>query len=181
MVAHACHAGCLAGIIVYILGKRKIQGQVVLPVFTPYIYGNNTVHNISNCIDQIVSANNNVIVSSDYLLSNSDKTPSYHAIKKNLNNFRFDINDDPAEKKIYRMQANYGQALKGQWSSPVPVASLIDDITVRYYFTADKGLNVKTQADEGLPMGVMIDIQFTIDGEIRHMQRFMLIPVGGGI
>ena len=88
---------------------------------------------------------------------------------------------DPAEKKIYRSQAVYGQALKSQWSDPVQVAELIEDISLRYYFKADKGLEVKTQTDEGIPFGIMIDVQFMMDGQIRHMRRFLLIPVGGGI
>jgi prepilin-type N-terminal cleavage/methylation domain-containing protein len=88
---------------------------------------------------------------------------------------------EPSEKTIYRSQATYGQALKLQWSQPVEVASLIEDISMRYYFKADRGLDVKSQTDEGIPLGVSIDVQFMIDGQIRHMRRFLLIPVGGGI
>ena len=88
---------------------------------------------------------------------------------------------DPSEKKIYRSQATYGQALKLQWSQPVEVADLIEDISLRYYFTADKGLEVKSQTDQGIPMGVMIDVQFLVEGQVFHMRRFMIIPVGGGI
>lgn len=88
---------------------------------------------------------------------------------------------EPSEKKIYRSQAPYGPALKSLWAQPIEVASLIEDISIRYYFKADRGLEVKTQTDEGIPLGVMIDIQFMIDGQIRHMRRFLLIPVGGGI
>jgi prepilin-type N-terminal cleavage/methylation domain-containing protein len=88
---------------------------------------------------------------------------------------------EPSEKKIFRSQAVYGQALKEQWSSPVEVATLIEDISIRYYFTADKGLEVKTQTEQGLPMGLMVDVQFMVDGQIRHMRRFLLVPVGGGI
>jgi hypothetical protein len=88
---------------------------------------------------------------------------------------------DPAEKKIFRRQATYGQALKSQWSSSVEVASLIENITLRYYFKADRGLVVRTQTDQGIPMGIMIDVQFQVDGQPRHMRRFFPIPVGGGI
>ncbi len=88
---------------------------------------------------------------------------------------------EPSEKKIYRTQAVYGRALKSEWSAPVEVASQIEDITVRYYFTADKGLEIKSQMDQGVPMGIMVDVQFMADGQIRHMRRFLLVPVGGGI
>jgi hypothetical protein len=88
---------------------------------------------------------------------------------------------DPFEKKIYRSQATYGQALKAQWSAPVEVASLIEDISMRYYFKADRGLDAKTQTDEGIPLGVLIDVQLMIDGQVRHMRRFLLVPIGGGL
>jgi hypothetical protein len=88
---------------------------------------------------------------------------------------------DPAQKKIFRTQAVYGQALKKQWQEPVEVAKEIEDVSMRYYFTADRGLQVKVQADQAVPMGIMIDVQFMIDGEIRHMRRFLLVPVAGGI
>ena len=42
---------------------------------------------------------------------------------------------DPAEKKVYRSQAGYGQALKALWSPPVEVVSEVEDISLRYYFT----------------------------------------------
>jgi len=88
---------------------------------------------------------------------------------------------DPDQKKIFRRQATYGQALKEQWSDPVEEANLVEDISMRYYFTANPGLDVKSQTDQGIPMGIMVDLQFMVDGQLRHMRRFLLIPVGGGI
>ncbi|MDE1920652.1 MAG: prepilin-type N-terminal cleavage/methylation domain-containing protein [Candidatus Omnitrophica bacterium] len=88
---------------------------------------------------------------------------------------------DPGEKKIFRYQAGYGQALNGEWSRPVEVASLIEDISMRYYFKADKGVDIKEMTDQGLPMGVMIDVQYLVQGQTYHMRRFLVIPVGGGI
>jgi len=88
---------------------------------------------------------------------------------------------DSANKKVYRRQATYGQALKGQWSDPIEVANLIEGVSFQYYFTAERGLNTKTETDEGIPLGVMIDVQFLVEGQMYHMRRFMIIPVGGGI
>jgi prepilin-type N-terminal cleavage/methylation domain-containing protein len=88
---------------------------------------------------------------------------------------------DPSQKKIFRSQATYGQALKAQWSPPIEVANLIEDISMRYYFKADKGLDIKSQMDQGIPVGVMIDVQFLVEGQVFHMRRFLIIPVGGGI
>ncbi|MDE2221911.1 MAG: prepilin-type N-terminal cleavage/methylation domain-containing protein [Candidatus Omnitrophica bacterium] len=88
---------------------------------------------------------------------------------------------DPGEKKIYRYQAVYGQALKGEWSDPVQVAGLIEDITVRYYFKTGKAVEVKEMTDQGLPMGLMVDVEYLVDGQPMHMRRFFVIPVGGGL
>ncbi|MBF0571685.1 MAG: prepilin-type N-terminal cleavage/methylation domain-containing protein [Candidatus Omnitrophica bacterium] len=88
---------------------------------------------------------------------------------------------DDSEKKIYRLQAAYGQALKLQWSKPVEVAHMIEGVSLLYYFKADRGLDVKSQTDQGVPLGVMIDVQFMSEAHIRHMRRFLIIPIGGGI
>lgn len=87
----------------------------------------------------------------------------------------------PFEKKIFRYQATYGEALKSEWSDPIEVASLIEDISMRYYFTADRGVDIKSQAEQGIPMGIMIDIQYLVEGQTYHMRRFLIVPVGGGI
>jgi len=88
---------------------------------------------------------------------------------------------DSASGKIFRSQASYGQALKEQWSDPIEVASLIEDISLHYYFSADHGLQIKDDTDQGIPLGIMIDIQFLVEGQVFHMRRFLIIPVGGGI
>lgn len=88
---------------------------------------------------------------------------------------------EPSEKKILRYQATYGQALKGHWSYPLEAADLIEDISVRYYFTADRGLEVRNETSEGVPMGIMIDVEYLVENQACHMRRFLLIPVGGGL
>jgi type II secretory pathway pseudopilin PulG len=90
-------------------------------------------------------------------------------------------NYDPADKKIYRRQANYSQALKGIWSNPVEVASGIENVIFQYHFSSDKGMQTKTETDEVLPMGISVGIEFEVDGQPRHMRRFFPIPVGGGL
>jgi len=63
----------------------------------------------------------------------------------------------------------------------VEVANLVEDVSLHYYFTAERGLDNKDQVDQGIPMGVMIDVKFLVEGQMYHMRRFMVIPVGGGI
>ena len=86
---------------------------------------------------------------------------------------------DPADGKIYRAQANYGQAIKTHWSEPMVIASGIDDVVIHYYFPSTKGLVVKSLADESLPAGLMVELRFTDEGQERHMRRFLPVMVGG--
>jgi len=90
---------------------------------------------------------------------------------------------DPSQDKIFRYQAIYGPALKSEWTYPVDVADLIQDVTLRYYYKADRGLEEKTQADpeQGIPFGITIDVQYSVEGQEFHMRRFLTIPIGGGI
>jgi prepilin-type N-terminal cleavage/methylation domain-containing protein len=88
---------------------------------------------------------------------------------------------DPSQKSVFRYQATYGQALKEQWSQPLEAAREIETIDFRYYFKTDRGLDIKSQTDEGIPMGLMVDVQYLVEGQIFHMRRFLVIPVGGGV
>ncbi len=85
------------------------------------------------------------------------------------------------KRKFSAARPPTGRRLNRNGQTPIEVASLIEDISMRYYFKADRGLDVKSQTDQGIPLGVMIDVQLLVDGQMRHMRRFLLIPVGGGI
>ena len=85
---------------------------------------------------------------------------------------------DPGEKKIYRRQANYSQALKGQWEGMREVAFGVEDFLARYYFPGDRGLLPKSLADEQTPQGVMVELVYK-EGDSEHrLRRFYPIPVG---
>ncbi len=88
---------------------------------------------------------------------------------------------DPADKKIYRRQANYSQALKGRWGREVVVASHIEEVSFQYFFPADQGLHVKSMVDGEVPLGVSIDIRFEGDDYERRLHRFFPIMIGGGL
>ena len=87
---------------------------------------------------------------------------------------------DYAEKKIFRRQANYGQALKKQWGEPQEAASDVEEFTVHYYFTGSRGMLLKSIADEAVPAGVMVDLVYKDGtGGERRLRRFFPVPVGG--
>ena len=88
---------------------------------------------------------------------------------------------DAASKKIYRRQARYAQAIKGQWEPPYEVAAQVDDLVFRYFFPAAKGLDSKDQADGVIPLGVSVEIAFVGAGHERRLRRFFPIAIGGGL
>ncbi len=70
------------------------------------------------------------------------------------------------KRKFSAIRPPTDKRLNRNGPDPVEVATLIEDISLRYYFKADRGLDVKSQTDEGIPMGVMIDVQFLVEGQI---------------
>ncbi len=86
---------------------------------------------------------------------------------------------DAAENAIVRRQANYSQALKEQWSEGVVVLKGIKDVQWRYYAATDKGFDMRTQWDEGVPAALFIEIHFEDKGGERIVRRIMPIYVGG--
>ena len=86
---------------------------------------------------------------------------------------------DYADKKIFRRQANYSQALKGKWGEPQEVASQVEDFLVRYYFAEGRGMLLKSIADEAIPAGAMVDLLYRDGTGERRLRRSFPIPVGG--
>ncbi len=87
---------------------------------------------------------------------------------------------DPAEKRIERRQANYGQALKGQWGTSQNVAFAVEEFLVRYHFRSDRLFLIKSIADESIPAGIAVELVYKEGGSKHHLRRFFSIPVGGG-
>ena len=86
---------------------------------------------------------------------------------------------EPAEGKIIRRQANYGQALKKQWGQDYEIASGLEEVTLGYYFAGDKRFLARPEADEKIPAGVMVKALLRSDREQRRLSRFYAIAVGG--
>ncbi len=86
---------------------------------------------------------------------------------------------EPAEGKIFRRQALYGQALKGQWGGDMEVASGLENVLFQYYFPGKKGFALSAQADGVLPEGVSIAIRFKGEPTDHELKRSFAIMVGG--
>lgn len=86
---------------------------------------------------------------------------------------------DFATRTISRRIANYSEALKEKWQLPTVAAVDIEAVNFRYYFRKLDQTQVKTQTDEGIPVGVMVEIMFTEEGKGRGMRRYFPIIAGG--
>ena len=81
---------------------------------------------------------------------------------------------------IFRRQANYAQALKGKWSQKeLPVVSGIDELDFYYETASAKGFLLKSEINEEIPLGVMVEVHFSDDSGQHQLKRYLSIPVGG--
>ena len=80
---------------------------------------------------------------------------------------------------MYRRQANYGQAFKGQWGDDREVASGLEEVMFRYYFSSDKGVVDSSEADGKIPIGMAIEARVKGDPSDQYLKRFFRIPIGG--
>lgn len=87
---------------------------------------------------------------------------------------------DPGTQTIYRRQANYAQAIKDRWiQEEVPVAVGITELALHYEISSEKRYLLKSTFDEGIPRGVMVEVNFGDDSGKHQLKRYFLIPVGG--
>ncbi len=86
---------------------------------------------------------------------------------------------DPAEGKIIRRQANYGQALKKQWGQDQVIASNIEEAVFRYYFYGDRNFVSLPRADGKIPAGIILQIRMKGQEADQRLNRFIPIPAGG--
>lgn len=86
---------------------------------------------------------------------------------------------EPGDHIIYRRQANYSQALKGNWSlDESAIVSGIDALDFHYEISSDKGFLLKPDVNDGVPSGVMVDVHFSDDTGEHELKRYLSIPIG---
>lgn len=85
---------------------------------------------------------------------------------------------EASEGKIFRRQADYGQALKKQWGQDQEVASGVRDVRFDYFIEGDKKMEPKEQIESKIPTGVMMTVHVGDNGQ-QTLQRYFEIPAGG--
>jgi len=85
---------------------------------------------------------------------------------------------EPADGKIFRRQADYGQALKKQWGKEQEIASGISDVHFDYFVDGERRTEGRAHVDSQIPTGVLLTLRLGPQGQ-QTMQRYFEIPVGG--
>jgi type II secretory pathway pseudopilin PulG len=86
---------------------------------------------------------------------------------------------DPEQHKIFRRQANYGQAVKDVWLQPEMIMiNGIEELDFDYVIGKGKGFDTKSELSGAIPSGVHVKVRFTDDTGIHELKRFLPIFVG---
>ena len=86
---------------------------------------------------------------------------------------------DAAEGKIFRRQANYGQALKRAWGPAREIMPYVDDLNFHYYYLSEKRSLGKPEADGDVPAGVELEIRLHSGVNMQVLKRYFAVPIGG--
>ena len=85
---------------------------------------------------------------------------------------------DAAERKLYRKQATYGQALGETFEDPQLIAKSIDQVRFRYIYLTQQEPKYSEQVLETIPSAVDVEVEFS-DTKNRHLlHKLILIPIG---
>jgi len=83
---------------------------------------------------------------------------------------------DSGKKQILRQQADYGQALKNRWQTPVVSAANVQRFTVTYLYRKEKKLVEQPSGKGVLPCMVRVEIEYAAGQMTRRMMRVIDVP-----
>ena len=85
---------------------------------------------------------------------------------------------DSTQKSLYRRQASYGRALKGEFREGRALLNSVESLRFSYYYAQGKEIILKEEADS-LPRAVGVEVQFW-DGHTKQSVRKLInLPQGG--
>jgi len=85
---------------------------------------------------------------------------------------------DPAQRAIFRCQANYSQALKETYDPARQLVGDIRSIQFRYYYARTDQLPWHPQTDEHLPSAIEVTVQYGTQQHPQSIVKLISIPVG---
>ncbi|KKS44751.1 MAG: hypothetical protein UV05_C0001G0011 [candidate division CPR1 bacterium GW2011_GWA2_42_17] len=85
---------------------------------------------------------------------------------------------DTIEKKIYRHQANYGQALSEEFSRPTALVNAVETVEFQYIYLTDNEEIVSREVLDIPPSGVDIEVHFSDSGVQKSVRKLIAVPIG---
>ena len=85
---------------------------------------------------------------------------------------------DYATHAIYRRQANYSQAIMGDYfSQPQLLVSLVDRLKIEYYYLTDEGEVFSQDIFDVLPSGLEITVEFSDSQKTKKFFKVVNVPL----
>ncbi len=85
---------------------------------------------------------------------------------------------DPSSKNLVRKQADYGQALSGDYDPPQVLVAHIDSIKFGFIYLTDKEQVYSEKILETIPSAVEVEVKFTENKQKRSFKRVIEVPIG---
>jgi len=86
---------------------------------------------------------------------------------------------DPERSLLIRAQANYAQALHGEWGDERVIVPVVKEFRLHYFYGSSKDPHMSVEAGDGAPSGV--EVYLTVPGpgkEQKVFKRYVAIPAG---
>ena len=84
---------------------------------------------------------------------------------------------DPMTKSVFRHQANYSQALRGEFAPSVALIKAVDDVRFQYHYLTDHGDKASDEVLEALPDFVEVEIKFSDRYGSKTLKKLIDIPL----
>jgi len=85
---------------------------------------------------------------------------------------------DTIEDKIYKRQANYGQAINERFGQPRLLLSSVEKFRFRYVYLTEDEEVMSDEVLEFLPSSIELEIEFFDDKGKRTMRKLIDVPIG---
>ena len=82
------------------------------------------------------------------------------------------------KNNLYRQQANYGQAIKNTFASESLLISNLRSVKFQYYYREGNEYAIFDNSTDRIPSGVVIEINYGPDKDLRKMTKLVNVPVG---
>ena len=111
-----------------------------------------------------------------HVLSNSQGTSSGGRYLDQIGKVEYYF--DVTQKKILKKQADYGQALTGEFAQPQEMTGPVERLNIDYIYLTDKEEIHSEQVLETFPSSVQVEVTFSDNMGSHLMKKIIDLPMG---